>query len=92
GRAVWRGPYVSVSLLEQVITFAKRNPEWWNIGRFQGSKAPEAINTFCRSSTVLPDFLGLKFGVHNGREFVGVEVQEAMVGHKLGEFSQTTFR
>ncbi len=51
------------------------------------------IKTWSRSSTVTPDFVGLTFGVHNGRQFVPVFVTENMVGHKLGEFSPTrTFR
>ena len=62
-RSVWKGPYVAVSLLQDVIAFARRHPSWWSQGRFQGVKAPEIINTHCRSSVVLPDFLNCKFGV-----------------------------
>ena len=51
------------------------------------------IKTWSRASTITPDFVGLTFGVHNGRQFVPVYVTENMVGHKLGEFSPTrTFR
>lgn len=51
------------------------------------------IKTWSRASTITPDFVGLTFGVHNGRQFVPVFVTENMVGHKLGEFSPTrTFR
>lgn len=67
----------------------RRNQDWWSKGRFQGVKAPEVINTHCRSSVVLPDFLHCKFGVHNGKDYVRIEVQEPMIGHKLGEFSPT---
>jgi small subunit ribosomal protein S19 len=49
------------------------------------------IKTWSRSSTILPDFVGLKFAVHNGRKFIDVLVTEDMVGHKLGEFSPTTY-
>eukprot|EP00955_Chlamydomonas_euryale_P110895 366028-Chlamydomonas_euryale.AAC.12 len=66
-----------------------RHPDWWSKGRFQGVKAPEVINTHCRASVVLPDFVHCKFGVHNGKDYVRIEVQEAMIGHKLGEFSPT---
>jgi small subunit ribosomal protein S19 len=66
-----------------------RHPDWWTKGRFQGVKAPEVINTHCRSSVVLPDFLACKFGVHNGKDYVQLEVKEPMIGHKLGEFSPT---
>jgi small subunit ribosomal protein S19 len=53
------------------------------------TKAP--IKTWSRSSTILPDFVGLTFSVHNGKKFLDVVVTEEMVGHKLGEFSPTTF-
>jgi small subunit ribosomal protein S19 len=66
-----------------------RNPNWWSKGRFQGIESPEIIRTQCRSSVVLPDFIGCKFGVHNGKDYVQIEVTESMVGHKLGEFSHS---
>lgn len=47
------------------------------------------IQTWSRRSTITPDFVGLNFNVHNGRMFIPVHVTENMVGHKLGEFSQT---
>ena len=51
------------------------------------------IKTWSRRSTILPDFVGLTFAVHNGKKFFPVYVTENMVGHKLGEFSPTrTFR
>ena len=51
------------------------------------------IKTWSRASTITPDFVGLTFGVHNGRQLIPVYVTENMVGHKLGEFSPTrTFR
>jgi len=53
-----------------------------------GSKA--AIKTWSRSTTIIPDFVGLTFAVHNGKAFVDVFVTEDMVGHKLGEFAPTT--
>ncbi|PNH06557.1 30S ribosomal protein S19 [Tetrabaena socialis] len=88
-RSVWKGPYVAVNLLQEVVALARKHPEWWSKGRFQGQKAPEVINTFSRASVILPDFIACRFGVHNGRSFVNMEVQEAMVGHRLGEFSAT---
>jgi small subunit ribosomal protein S19 len=88
-RAAWKGPYVAVSLLQDVIALARKYPEWWNQGRFQGMKVPEAINTTSRASTILPDFIGCRFGVHNGKDYVNIEVKEAMVGHRLGEFALT---
>lgn len=56
-----------------------------------GKKAP--IKTWSRRSTVVPDFVGLTFAVHNGKQFLPVYVSENMVGHKLGEFAPTrTFK
>jgi small subunit ribosomal protein S19 len=87
GRAAWKGPFVAASLLKDVISLARKHSDWWNQGRFQGVKAPETIHTQSRASTILPDFLRLKLGVHNGKDFVPIEVTEAMVGHRLGEFA-----
>ena len=52
-----------------------------------GKKTP--IKTWSRRSTVVPDFVGLTFAVHNGKKFIPVFVTENMVGHKLGEFAPT---
>ena len=53
----------------------------------------EVLKTWSRRSTIIPDFVGLTFGVYNGQKFVPVTVNEQMVGHKLGEFSPTrTFK
>jgi small subunit ribosomal protein S19 len=49
----------------------------------------QVIKTWSRRSTILPQFVGLTFGVHNGHKFIPVLVNENMVGHKLGEFSPT---
>lgn len=89
GRSGWKGPYVAVTLLQDVIKLARKYPEWWSQGRFQGMKVPETINTHSRASTILPDFLGCRFGVHNGNSYVPIEVKDTMVGHRLGEFAQT---
>lgn len=52
-----------------------------------GKDAP--IRTHCREMVIIPEMVGLKFSVHNGKEFVLVEVKPEMLGHRLGEFSQT---
>jgi len=53
----------------------------------------KVIKTWSRSSMITPDFIGMTFAVHNGKQFIPVYVTENMVGHKLGEFSPTrTFR
>jgi small subunit ribosomal protein S19 len=75
-RSVWKGPFVDGYLLRK----AER-------ARESGRK--EVIRTWSRRSTILPQFVGLTFGVHNGRKFIPVLVTEDMIGHKLGEFSPT---
>ena len=75
-RSVWKGPFVDGYLLKK----AEKSLEG---GRKQ------AIKTWSRRSTILPQFVGLTFQVHNGNKFVPVLVTEDMVGHKLGEFSPT---
>lgn len=75
-RSVWKGPFVDSYLL-------KKADEANNSGR----KA--AIKTWSRRSTILPQFIGLNFAVHNGRKFIPVYVSEEMVGHKFGEFAPT---
>ncbi|MFP4165814.1 MAG: 30S ribosomal protein S19 [Opitutales bacterium] len=63
------------------------------VERAQASSDRKPIRTWSRRSTVTPDFVGLNFNVHNGRNFLPVYVTENMVGHKLGEFAPTrTFK
>ena len=77
GRSLKKGPFTDDHLVKKVETNTKR----------------AAINTWSRRSTILPEFIGQTFGVHNGRKFIPVYVTENMVGHKLGEFSPTrTFK
>ena len=75
-RSVWKGPFVDGYLL-------KKGDEAHASGR------KSVIKTWSRRSTILPQFVGLTFGVHNGKKFVPVLVTEDMVGHKLGEFAPT---
>lgn len=75
-RSVWKGPFVDGYLL-------KKAEEARQSGRNQ------AIRTWSRRSTILPQFVGLTFAVYNGRKFIPVLVNESMVGHKLGEFAPT---
>ncbi len=80
GRSLKKGPYVDPKLLARV----ERQKE---------SGAREPLKTWARACTVTPDFVGHTFMVHNGRMHLKVFVTEDMVGHRLGEFSQTrTFR
>jgi len=75
-RSVWKGPFVDKYLI-------KKAEQVSNSGR------KEVIKTWSRRSTILPQFVGLTFGVYNGQKFVPVSINENMVGHKLGEFSPT---
>ena len=75
-RSVWKGPFVDVALLKKA-----------EVARQSGRNA--VIKTWSRRSTVLPQFVGLTFGVYNGLKFIPVLVTEEMIGHKFGEFSPT---
>jgi small subunit ribosomal protein S19 len=75
-RSVWKGPFVDGYLLKKA-----------EASRSSGRN--EIIKTWSRRSTILPQFVGLTFGVYNGRKFLPVLVTENMIGHKLGEFSPT---
>jgi small subunit ribosomal protein S19 len=80
GRSLKKGPYVDERLYRKVEKQAQ-----------SGRKAP--IKTWARACTVVPEFIGHTFQVHNGRVFLDVYITEDMVGHKLGEFSNSrTFR
>ena len=79
-RSVWKGPFVDGYLLKKAEAV-------------RGSGRKEIIRIWSRRSTILPQFVGLTFGVYNGQKFVPVLVNENMVGHKFGEFSPTrTYR
>ncbi len=55
----------------------------------EAKKEEMVIRTHCRDMIILPEMVGLKFAVYNGREFIVIEVKPEMIGHRLGEFSQT---
>ncbi|MFT6631740.1 MAG: small subunit ribosomal protein S19 [Bacteriovoracaceae bacterium] len=76
-RSIKKGPYIDFSLLKKVEQAQKEG------------KANKVIKTWSRRSTIIPDFIGLTFAVHNGKKFIPVFVTDNMVGHKLGEFSLT---
>lgn len=79
-RSLKKGPFIDEKLLKKAEKLRK-----------EGKKEP--IKTWSRRSTIIPDFIGQTFAVHNGRIFVNVYITENMVGHKLGEFAPTrTFR
>ena len=80
GRSIKKGPFVQPVLLKRVLEMNET-----------GEK--RVLQTWSRSSTIFPDFVGHTFAVHDGRKHVPVYVTEDMVGHKLGEFAPTrTYR
>ncbi len=73
-RSIWKGPFVDGYLLKKA-------------DKVRESGRSEVIKTWSRRSTVLPQFVGLTFGVYNGIKHIPVLITEDMIGHKLGEFS-----
>ena len=79
-RSLTKGPYVEESLLRKVE-------------KMQAAGKKQPIKTWSRRSMVLPDFVGLTFAIHNGRQHMPIFITENMVGHRLGEFAPTrTFK
>ena len=74
-RSLKKGPYVDERLIKKI---QNKKPEDRSV-----------IKTWSRASTISPEMIGFTFGVHNGKDFISVFVNEEMVGHKLGEFSPT---
>lgn len=75
-RSVWKGPFVDGYLLKKAEKVLE-------------SGRKEVVKTWSRRSTILPHFVGVTFGVHNGQKFIPVLITEDMIGHKLGEFAPT---
>ena len=75
-RDIWKGPYVDPNLLKKVEKM-----------KDQTNKTP--IKTWARKCTIIPEFVGFSFLIHNGKKFIPIKISEEMVGHKLGEFSPT---
>ena len=75
-RSVWKGPFVDGYLLKKA-------------DEARASNSNAVINIWTRRSTILPQFVGLTFGVHNGQKHIPVLITEDMVGHKFGEFAPT---
>ena len=76
GRSVRKGPFVQERLLDRVQVMNSRNEK-------------RVVKTWSRASTIVPDFVGHTFAVHNGNKFIPVYVTENMVGHRFGEFAPT---
>ena len=77
GRSVWKGPFIDGYLLKKAAAVR------------ESGRSNEVIKTWSRRSTILQQFVGLIFGVHNGQKHIPVSVTEDMVGHKFGEFAPT---
>ncbi|RLA62481.1 MAG: 30S ribosomal protein S19 [Epsilonproteobacteria bacterium] len=77
-RSLKKGPFVDDHLLEKVMGMQE-----------DSAKGNKVIKTWSRRSTVIPEFIGLTFAVHNGKKFIPVYVTDNMIGMKLGEFSPT---
>ena len=75
-RSLKKGPHIDERL-------------WKRVREQKATGAREPLKTWSRSCTVIPDFVGHTFSVHNGKTFIRVFVTEEMVGHKLGEFAAT---
>ncbi|MDR0744455.1 MAG: 30S ribosomal protein S19 [Holosporales bacterium] len=75
-RSVWKGPFFDQYLIKKAEVV-------------KASGRSDVIKIWSRRSTILPQFVGLTFGVHNGKKFIPVSVSENMVGHKFGEFAPT---
>lgn len=75
-RSVWKGPFFDMYLLKKAE-------------EARASGKNKVIQTWSRRSTIIPQFIGLTFGVYNGKKFIPVLVGEEMVGHKFGEFAPT---
>ena len=75
-RSIWKGPFVGGYLLKKA-----------EVSRASGKN--EVIKIWSRRSTILPQFVGLTFGVYNGKKHIPVAVSEEMIGQKFGEYSPT---
>lgn len=75
-RSIKKGPFVDHHLMEKV-------------GKLINGNRKEVVKTWSRRSTIMPEFVGFTFAVHNGNKFIPVLVTDNMIGHKLGEFAPT---
>jgi len=75
-RSIWKGPFVDPNLIKKVE-------------KQKSQTVRQPIKTWSRKSTIIPEFVGFSFLIHNGKKFIPIKISEEMVGHKLGEFSPT---
>lgn len=77
-RSLKKGPFVDDHLINKAMALEGDK-----------NKSNKVIKTWSRRSTIVPEFIGLTFAVHNGKKFIPVYVSDNMIGHKLGEFALT---
>lgn len=75
-RSSKKGPYIDQNLLKKIL-------------KQKETKLNDVLKTWARASQIPPEFVGHKVGIHNGKKFIEIFITEGMVGHRLGEFSQT---
>jgi small subunit ribosomal protein S19 len=75
-RSIWKAPFVDGYMLKKAE-------------KAQSSGRNDVVKIWSRRSTILPQFVGITFGVHNGQKHIPVNVTEDMIGHKFGEFAPT---
>ena len=75
-RSVWKGPFVEESLIKKVE-------------KLKDDTVKKPIKTWSRKSTIIPEFVGVSFLIHNGKKFIPITISEDMVGHRFGEFAPT---
>lgn len=79
-RSVWKGPFIDPNLLKKIDQDSNNR------------KKNKHIQTYSRTSVILPQFIGKTIKVHNGRKFISIKINSDMIGHKLGEFAPTRAR
>ncbi|AHA28271.1 30S ribosomal protein S19 [Candidatus Liberibacter americanus] len=77
-RSIWKGPFVTKSLLKKV-------------SKARDSNSRGVLLIWCRSCSIIPQFIGLTFGVYNGKKHIPVLVTEDLVGFKFGDFAPTRY-
>jgi len=77
-RSLKKGPFVDNQLMKKALKIVS-----------DPNKGSKVIKTWSRRSTIVPEFIGMTFAVHNGKKFIPVYVTDNMIGHKLGEFAIT---
>lgn len=86
-RAVWKGP--NVVAMNSLKAALAKNKGMSSKDTVNGQESAPTVKTMARAATILPQFVGVTFEIHNGKDYLPVTITEDMVGHKLGEFAPT---